>query len=53
MTEFLAMGGAAAYVWPAYGAAAIILGGMLAASLRQVARRRARLKRLLRAETGA
>ncbi len=28
MTGFLAMGGYAAYVWPAYGAALIILGGL-------------------------
>jgi heme exporter protein D len=28
MTEFLAMGGYAAYVWPAYGAALIVLGGL-------------------------
>jgi len=27
MTEFLAMGGYAAYVWPAYGVAFIVLGG--------------------------
>jgi heme exporter protein D len=27
MTEFFAMGGYAAFVWPAYGAAAIVLGG--------------------------
>jgi heme exporter protein D len=28
MPEFLAMGGYAAYVWPAYGAALAILGGL-------------------------
>jgi heme exporter protein D len=28
MTEFLAMGGYAAFVWPAYGAALVILGGL-------------------------
>jgi heme exporter protein D len=27
MMEFLAMGGYAAYIWPAYGAAVIVLGG--------------------------
>ncbi|HEX7966633.1 MAG TPA: heme exporter protein CcmD [Stellaceae bacterium] len=26
---FLAMGGYAGYVWPAYGAAVIVLGGLL------------------------
>ena len=28
MTEFFEMGGYAAYVWPAYGAFALILGGL-------------------------
>ena len=28
MSEFFAMGGYAAYVWPAYGATALILGGL-------------------------
>jgi len=27
MSDFLAMGGYAAYVWPAYGVALVILGG--------------------------
>lgn len=40
MSEFLAMGGYAAFVWPAWGAAALVLGGLLVASL--VARRRVR-----------
>lgn len=31
--RFLAMGGYAAYVWPAYGLAVIVLGGLLAWSL--------------------
>ena len=53
MAEFLAMSGAAAVVWPAYGLAVAILGGLLAVSLRQESRRRARLARLLRAEDGA
>lgn len=30
MSEFLAMGGYAAYVWPAYAVAALILIGLLA-----------------------
>ena len=46
MSGFLEMGGHAATVWPAYGAAAAILGGLLVASLRQWARRRAELDRL-------
>jgi heme exporter protein D len=45
MTEFAAwaaMGGYAAYVWPAYGVAAAVLGGMTAQSwLRYRASRRA------------
>lgn len=28
MSEYLAMGGFGAYVWPAYGAFALILGGL-------------------------
>ena len=51
MMEFLAMGRAAAAVWPAYGVAAAILGGLLAVSLHRTARHRARLERLLRAES--
>lgn len=45
--DFLNMGGYAAYVWPAYGAAAAVLGGLLAGSLsrlRRVARRLAALE---------
>jgi heme exporter protein D len=34
--EFLAMGGYAAYVWPAYGAAAVILVGLVVASRRKL-----------------
>jgi heme exporter protein D len=32
--DFLAMGGYAAYVWPAYGLAALVLGGLTWQSLR-------------------
>jgi heme exporter protein D len=32
--HFLAMGGYARFVWPAYGLAVILLGGLLIASLR-------------------
>lgn len=46
MAEFLDMGGHAATVWPAYGAAAAILIGLLAASVRRTARGRAELERL-------
>ena len=34
--DFLAMGGYGAYVWPAYALTALILGGMLAASVREL-----------------
>lgn len=37
VTEFLAMGGYAPYVWTAYGAALVVLVGLVAATL---ARRR-------------
>jgi len=37
MTEFFAMGGYAAYVWTAYGAAVVVLVGLTVATL---ARRR-------------
>ena len=46
MAAFLDMGGHAATVWPAYGAAAAILVGLLVSSLRHAARRRAELERL-------
>lgn len=35
MTEFLAMGGYAAYIWPAYGAAVAILAAIWADGLRR------------------
>jgi heme exporter protein D len=34
MTEFLAMGGYAQFVWPAYGLAVLVLGGMALQSYR-------------------
>jgi len=46
MSEFLDMGGYAAFVWPAYGIAALVLGGMLAASLSSWRARRTMLDRL-------
>ncbi len=50
--EFLRMGGYAAYVWPAYGATALVLGGLLAESLLRLARAERRLA-ALEAATGA
>jgi heme exporter protein D len=46
MQAFLDMGGYAAYVWPAYGAAAVILVGLLVASLASLRRRQRELARL-------
>ena len=46
LANFLAMGGYAAYVWPAYGAAALLLGGLLWASLRRLRRNEAMLRQL-------
>ena len=49
MSDFLAMGGYGAYVWPAFGFAAIVLLGLLLQSWR-TARRRAAEFEQLRAE---
>jgi heme exporter protein D len=50
MTEairnFVAMGGYAAFVWPAYALAAIVLAGLLAVSLRQLRRAESELAAL-------
>ena len=43
VNSFLDMGGYAATVWPAYGVAFAVLGGLLALSLRGLARRKAEL----------
>lgn len=49
MNEFLAMGGYAKYVWPAFGVTAIVLILNLLAARRQVRRTRERLQlRLVR-----
>ena len=44
--EFFHMGGYAAYVWPAYGAAAAVLAGLLAGSLLRLRRAERRLAAL-------
>ncbi len=36
MNSFFAMGGYAAYVWPAYGLAAVVLIGLWVASVRSL-----------------
>lgn len=46
LTSFIDMGGYGAYVWPAYGAAAAVLIGLVAVSLRTLRSREAALKAL-------
>jgi heme exporter protein D len=48
LTDFLAMGGYAAYVWPAYGFAAVVLIALLVQSWRSARRRDAELERVRR-----
>ncbi len=48
VAKFLAMGGYAAYVWPAYAAAVAVLGGLLLWSLGAYRRSRRELERLQR-----
>ena len=49
--QFLAMGGYAAFVWPAFAVAAAVLAGLLVVSLRTLRRREAALALLLRDAT--
>ena len=44
MNEFFAMGGYAAYVWPAYGLAAVILVGVWIASVRSLKARQSEIE---------
>ena len=46
MSEFLAMGGYAAYVWPAFGFAVVVLLGLLVQSWHAARRREAELEQL-------
>jgi heme exporter protein D len=46
MTEFLAMGGYAAFVWPAYGVSALGIAAAVAIVWRSYAQARARLAAL-------
>jgi heme exporter protein D len=48
LTEFFAMGGYAAYVWPAYGFAALVLIALLVQSWRSARRREAELEQVRR-----
>ncbi|MEJ0026951.1 MAG: heme exporter protein CcmD [Rhizomicrobium sp.] len=43
MNGILAMGGYAAYVWPAYGVSVLLLGGAVVLTLRAYGRVKARL----------
>lgn len=51
MSEFLAMGGYGAFVWPSYGLTAVIMVVLLIASLRGLKTTEAMFERL-KAETG-
>ncbi|HEX9489258.1 MAG TPA: heme exporter protein CcmD [Stellaceae bacterium] len=53
LDAFLAMGGYAGYVWPAYSAAVVVLGGLLAWSLAGYRRAQRELKALRRIAPGA
>jgi len=46
IATFLAMGGYAAYVWPAFLIAALVMTGLVAATLRTLHRREAALAEL-------
>jgi heme exporter protein D len=46
LAEFLAMGGYADFVWPAYGVAALVLVAMLAVARARLKRSEAELRRL-------
>ena len=48
LTSFLAMGGYAGYVWPAYGLTLLVLAGLLVWSLAAYRRRQRELARLQR-----
>jgi heme exporter protein D len=52
VSDFLAMGGYAAFVWPAYGIAAVVLGGLVAQSVLGYRARRRELDRLQAASGG-
>lgn len=52
LSQFLAMGGYARFVWPAYGVAAAVLTGMVVESLVAYRRRRRELALLERTRPG-
>ena len=51
LASFLAMGGYAAYVWPAYGVTLAVLAGLALWSLGAYRRRQRELERLQRDES--
>ena len=52
VADFLAMGGYAGFVWPAYGIAALVLVGLLAVSWHQLRQAKEMLRRY-DSQTGA
>jgi len=46
MTEFFAMGGYAAFIWPAYAVTAVLLCGLLGLSLKSMREREALVESL-------
>jgi heme exporter protein D len=52
MSEFFAMGGYGAYVWPSYAISVAVLAAIVAVSVRQHARATALVRRLEREEPG-
>ena len=53
MTQFFAMGGYAAFVWPAYGISAVGLALAVMLTLRDYARARTALAEIERGDNGA
>ena len=55
ISDYLSMGGHAAFVWPAYAVAAVVMATLLVSSVRGLRARRAELEALqgARAETSA
>lgn len=50
--NWLGMGGYAVYVWPAFGATVLVLGGLLVSSIRTLRARESVLADLLKQEAG-
>ena len=46
MSEFFAMGGYAAFIWPAYGLAVVLLAGLWLVSVRALKSREAELEQI-------